>query len=467
MKPVVLIVDDEPAARFGMKRALEKEGYTILEADSLARADQAVENHTPSVVLLDVRLASESGLDYLPGLASKEYPPLVIIVTAHGSERTAVQAIKLGAHDYLSKPFDVDELRILVKNAIETHSLRAENVKLRRELTAPGTFGQLIGSSSAMASVYSLIEKVAPSEVNVLLTGESGTGKEMVAREIHSRSRNPSGPFVSVNCAAMPGELIESELFGHEKGAFTGAAGRRVGKFEAANGGTLFLDEIGDMSLSTQAKVLRAIEEKTFQRLGSNETHSTDARIVSATNKPLESEVESARFREDLYYRLCVVRVSLPPLRERKSDIPALAHAFCLRFSLAYKNKPLTISKEVLKVLLEYDWPGNARQLRNCIERAVVLTDDEEIKVEALPEEILSDQKRRQTSAKPSEGITVSQTLDFRSAKREFERQYVEYSLEQAGGNVTRAAAALGMHRQSLQHKLKELGLSKRFVLDD
>jgi len=467
MKPVVLIVDDEPAARFGMKRALEKEGYTILEADSLARADQAVENHTPSVVLLDVRLASESGLDYLPGLVSKEYPPLVIIVTAHGSERTAVQAIKLGAYDYLSKPFDVDELRILVKNAIETHSLRAENVKLRRELTAPGAFGQLIGSSSAMASVYSLIEKVAPSDVNVLLTGESGTGKEMVAREIHSRSRNPSGPFVSVNCAAMPGELIESELFGHEKGAFTGAAGRRVGKFEAANGGTLFLDEIGDMSLSTQAKVLRAIEEKTFQRLGSNETLSTDARIVSATNKPLESEVESARFREDLYYRLCVVRVSLPPLRERKSDIPALAHAFCARFSLAYKNKPMIISQEVHKVLLEYDWPGNARQLRNCIERAVVLTDDEEIRIEALPEEILLDQRRRPASAKPSEGITVSQTLDFRSAKREFERQYVEYSLEQAGGNVTRAAAALGMHRQSLQHKLKELGLSKRFVLDD
>ena len=467
MKPVVLIVDDEPAARFGMKRALEKEGYAILEADSLVRADQAVEKHTPSVVLLDVRLASESGLDYLPGLLSKEYPPLVIIVTAHGSERTAVQAIKLGAYDYLSKPFDVDELRILVRNAIETHSLRAENVKLRRELAAPGTFGQLIGSSSAMASVYSLIDKVAPTDVNVLLTGESGTGKEMVAREIHSRSRNHSGPFVSVNCAAMPGELIESELFGHEKGAFTGAAGRRVGKFEAANGGTLFLDEIGDMSLSTQAKVLRAIEEKTFQRLGSNETLSTDARIVSATNKPLESEVESARFREDLYYRLCVVRVSLPPLRERKSDIPALAHAFCARFSLAYKNKPMKISTEVLKVLLEHNWPGNARQLRNCIERAVVLTNSEEITIEALPEEILSDQRRRPMSAKPSEGITVSQTLDFRSAKREFERQYVEYSLEQAGGNVTRAAAALGMHRQSLQHKLKELGLSKRFVLDD
>jgi DNA-binding NtrC family response regulator len=466
MKPVVLIVDDEPAARFGMKRALEKEGYTILEADSPAGADHLIANQSPDVVLLDVRLASESGLDYLPSLISKDHPPVVIVVTAHGSERTAVQAIKLGAYDYLSKPFDVDELRILVKNASETHALRAENASLRRKLAATGTFGQLIGSSPAMETVYSLIDKVAPTDVNVLLTGESGTGKEMVAREIHARSRNASGPFVGVNCAAMPGELIESELFGHEKGAFTGASGRRVGKFEAANGGTIFLDEIGDMSLSTQAKVLRAIEEKSFQRLGSNVTLSTEARIISATNKPLESEAESGRFREDLYYRLCVVRINLPPLRERKSDIPALTHSFCEKFSFAYKAEPLKISKEVLKVLLEYDWPGNARQLRNCIERAVVLTDSEEIKVEVLPEEILSNQRQSQPSTQ-SEGITVSKSLDFRSAKKEFERQYVEHSLDRAGGNVTKAAAALGMHRQSLQHKIRELGLSKRFVLDD
>jgi len=467
MKPVVLIVDDEPAARFGMKRALEKEGYSILEAESLSGADRAVENHSPGVVLLDVRLASESGLDYLPGLVSKENPPVVIIVTAHGSERTAVEAIKLGAYDYLSKPFDVDELRILVKNAIEAYSLRTENATLRRTLAGTGTFGQVIGTSPAMKMVYSLIEKVAPTDVNVLITGESGTGKEMVANEIHSRSRNPAGPFVSVNCAAMPGELIESELFGHEKGAFTGAAGRRVGKFEAANGGTLFLDEIGDMSLSTQAKVLRVIEEKTFQRLGSNETLSTEARIISATNKSLENEVELGRFREDLYYRLCVVKINLPPLRERKSDIPALAHAFCERFALAYKSKPLTISADVLKVLLEYNWPGNARQLRNCIERAVVLTENAELKREALPEEILLKGKQTLSVPQSNEGITILKSLDFRTAKKEFERQYVEHTLEQAGGNVTKAAAALGMHRQSLQHKLKELGLSKRFVLDD
>ena len=343
-----------------------------------------------------------------------------------------------------------------------------DNAKLRRELAGTGAFGQLIGSSPAMEQVYSLIEKVAQTDVTVLITGDSGSGKEMVAREIHLRGRNALGPFVSVNCAALPGELIESELFGHEKGAFTGAAGRRVGKFEAAHGGTLFLDEIGDMSLSTQAKVLRAIEERKIQRLGSNETFSTNARIISATNKRLEEEVELGRFRDDLYYRLCVVKVNLPPLRERKPDIPALAHAFCNRFSLAYKGEVLRLSPQTIKALLEYEWPGNARQLRNTIERAVVLTDKTEIMPESLPEEILSDQGRgRPSTAVTVDRIAPSRSLDFRTAKKEFERQFIEDCLDQAGGNVTRAAAKLGMHRQSLQHKIKELGLTRRFVSDD
>ena len=466
MGSVVLIVDDEPAARFGMRRALEKEGYTILEADTVAAAKHAVEQSSPKVVLLDVRLASESGLDYLPALVSRDLPPVVIIVTAHGTERTAVQAIKLGAYDYISKPFDVDELRLLVRNAAETYSLRADNQKLRFELAATGTFGQLIGSTPAMEQVYSLIERVAQTEISVLITGESGTGKEVVANEIHSRSRNSTGPFITLNCAALPTDLIESELFGHEKGAFTGASGGRIGKFEAANNGTLFLDEIGDMSLSTQAKVLRVIEQKTFQRLGSNETRSSEVRIISATNKPLEKEVKAGNFREDLYYRLCVVKIKLPALRERKPDIPALATAFCNRFSLAYRNEPLRISKDAVKHLIEYDWPGNVRQLRNCIERAVVFADTEEITGEALPEEILSSAVADQPSGE-STGITVPHTIDFKSAKKEFERRYIERSLEQSGGNVTRAAEILGMHRQSLQHKIKELGLSKKFVLDD
>ncbi|HKP12813.1 MAG TPA: sigma-54 dependent transcriptional regulator, partial [Blastocatellia bacterium] len=263
----ILIVDDEAAARYGMRRALEKEGYKIHEADTLAKANDVLQSEPVSVVLLDVRLSTESGLDFLPTVVSRGNPPSVIIITAHGSERIAVEAIKKGAFDYLAKPFDVEELRIQVRNAVESYSLRTENERLRTELVG-GSMGRLIGSSPAMKKVFSLIERVAQTEVNVLITGESGTGKEEVAREIHARSRVSSGPFVAVNCAAMPLELIESELFGHEKGAFTGAAGKRIGKFEAANNGTLFLDEVGDMGLETQAKVLRIIEDKHFQRLG-------------------------------------------------------------------------------------------------------------------------------------------------------------------------------------------------------
>lgn len=467
MDRTILIVDDEPAARYGMKRALEKEGYRILEAESIAGAERFVENSSPSVVLLDVKLASESGLDYLPALSSRKDSPAVIIVTAHGSERLAVEAIKKGAYDYLAKPFDVDDLRVLVRNALESHFLRVENERLRSELSGVSTFGQLIGSSTEMGRIYSLIEKVAQTDANVLITGESGTGKEVVAREIHARSRASAGDFIAMNCAAMPEELIESELFGHEKGAFTGAAGKRIGKFEAANKGTLFLDEVGDMSLSTQAKVLRVLEDKKFQRLGSNETLTSDARIISATNKNLEREVELKNFREDLYYRLCVVNIGIPPLRERKSDIPALAQVFCNRFSLAYRREVLTLSKSALNALLEYDWPGNVRQLRNIIERAVVLSEAGEITLDVLPQEILRKSPQKNDLEASDDTINVSASLDFKDAKREFERRYIEKCLDQTSGNITQAAAMLGMHRQSLQHKIKELGLTKKFISSD
>jgi DNA-binding NtrC family response regulator len=469
MKSTVLIVDDEPAARYGMRRALEKEGHSIFEADSIGNAEQIVESEEPGVVLLDVKLASESGLDYLPKLVSRRDAPLVIIITAHGSERLAVEAIKLGAYDYLAKPFDVDELRILIRNAVEAHRLRAENERLRNELTGTESYGQLIGSSPAMKRLFSMIEKVAQTEASVLITGESGTGKEMVSRELHARSRVASGPFVAINCAAMPEELIESELFGHEKGAFTGAGGRRVGKFEAADGGTLFLDEIGDMSLSTQAKVLRVIDEKKFQRLGSNETISTDARIISATNKDLEKMVEDHQFREDLFYRLCVIRIHLPPLRERRDDIPALAQAFSDRYSVAYRGNRMKINREALKALLDHDWPGNVRQLRNYIERAVILSEGEEISLDSLPELSRSKVLENQGIDYSGDGddISIPSSLTFKDAKKEFERKYVERCLERASGNITQAASILGMHRQSLQHKIKELGLTKKFVISD
>jgi DNA-binding NtrC family response regulator len=467
MAASILIVDDEAAARYGMRRALEKEGYRIHEADTVSKANELLRSEPISVVLLDVRLATESGLDYLPSVVSNANAPSVIIITAHGSERIAVEAIKKGAFDYLAKPFDVEELRIQVRNAVASHSLRTENEQLRRELTGGNSLGRLIGSSAAMRKIFSLIERVAQTEVNVLITGESGTGKEEVAREIHARSRVSSGPFVAVNCAAMPLELIESELFGHEKGAFTGAAGKRIGKFEAANDGSLFLDEIGDMGLETQAKVLRVIEDKHFQRLGSNETLVSNARIISATNQKLEKLAEQGKFREDLYYRLCVVQIELPPLRDRKPDIPALIESFTNRFSLAYRSAPLAMSKEALKALLEYDWPGNIRQLKNSIERAVVLAENEQITLDVLPQEILGKPLKSREIEMSNDSIVIAVGDDFKDARKEFERKYIEKCLERSSGNITRAAAILGIHRQSLQQKIKELGLTKRFTLSE
>jgi len=467
MPSTVLIIDDEPAARYGMRRALEKQGYAIVEAENTREAEEVITGSRPAVVLLDVKLASESGLDYLPDIVSRREAPVVIIVTAHGSERMAVEAIKKGAYDYLAKPFDVEELRILVRNALEAFTLRAENERLKNQLAGTETFGQLIGSSPSITRIYSIIDKVAQTDASVLITGESGTGKEMVAREIHARSRALTGPFIAVNCAAMPQELIESELFGHEKGAFTGAATRRVGKFEAANRGTLFLDEVGDMSLTTQAKVLRILDEKKFQRLGSNETLTTDARIISATNKDLKREVEAQNFREDLFYRLNVVSIHLPPLRERQSDIPALVQAFCDRYAVAYKRDSVSLSKSALKFLVQYEWPGNIRQLRNWIEKAVILSENEEIALDVFEEEIPIKDAIKKDLSENEEGINVAASLNFKDAKKEFERKYIERILNQTSGNITQAASILGMHRQSLQHKIRELGLTKRFTIED
>ena len=463
MAETILIVDDEAAARYGMRRALEKEGYQIREAETTAAAESVLGSEAINVVLLDVRLASESGLDFLPAIVGSAHSPSVIIITAHGSEKVAVEAIKKGAFDYLAKPFDVDELRIQVRNAVQSQRLRTENESLRQGLVGAGPGGRIIGSSEPMKKVFSLIDKVAQTEVNVLITGESGTGKEEVAREIHSRSRVGSGPFVAVNCAAMPAELIESELFGHEKGAFTGAAGKRVGKFEAADKGTLFLDEIGDMALETQAKVLRVLEDKSFQRLGSNETITSNARIISATNKNLRQMSEESQFREDLYYRLCVVQLSLPPLRDRKADLPLLIESFVKRFSLAYSRGAVSISKDALKAMLDYSWPGNVRQLKNCLEHAVVLSESECISLDVLPQEILGKPLKMQENGVADDLISIPFSEDFKNARREFERKYIERCLERSSGNITRAAADLGMHRQSLQQKIKELGLTKRF----
>ena len=460
----VLIVDDEEAARYGMRRALEREGYTLDEAESSTVARRVVASRPPDLVLLDVNLPGESGLQYLKELAAMPNAPLVVIITAHGSERMAVEAIKTGAHDYLAKPFEVDELRIVVKNALETASLRLENRALRSKLAGASGFGSMLGKSERMRRVFSMIEKVAETDVTVLILGESGTGKEMVAQEIHRRSAHRSGEFVAMNCAAMPAELIESELFGHEKGAFTGAASRRKGKFEAANGGTILLDEIGDMSLTTQAKVLRVLEERRVERLGGDSSTPVDVRVISATHKDLDAEITGGRFRQDLYYRLRVVTIDLPPLRERREDIPILANDMLTRYASLYGLRCREIDPEAMRRMVQYDWPGNVRELRNAVERAVVMTNDERLGVDDLPPELeRSTPRAAETSG---DALELPFVADFKEARREFERAYIERRLSETGGNVTRAAELLDMHRQSLQHKLRELGIRKKYLTD-
>ena len=464
-----MIVDDEEAARYGMRRALTTLGYNITEAGSAEAARALLKQHEPDLLLLDVNLPGMSGLDFLREIKSANgNAPLVIIVTAHGSERMAVEAVKAGAHDYLSKPFEVDDLRLVVKNAAETLQLRRENYSLRRRIEVERSQrGALIGNSEAMQRVRSMIDKVAETDATVLVRGESGTGKELVARELHERnSVRRNGSFVAVNCAALPSELIESELFGHEKGAFTGAAARREGKFEQADGGTLFLDEIGDMSANVQAKLLRALEERRIERLGANESIPVDVRIVSATHRPLEQEITNGNFRADLFYRLRVVTVDIPPLRERREDIPLLVETFVRVAAERYDLPERGLSQGALKRLLEYSWPGNVRELKNTVDRAVIMAEGDEITPRDLPDEITAGMPVGTITegAEEVDGLRVPFTADFREDRREFERRYISRCLEYTNGNVTRAAEILDMHRQSLQHKLRQLGLGRRYV---
>jgi DNA-binding NtrC family response regulator len=467
----LLVVDDEEAARYGIRRALEASGYRIDEAESAEKARALMRDRKFDLLLLDVNLPGISGLEFLTELqteseANKTDAPLVIIITAHGSERLAVQAGKSGAYDYISKPFELDDLRLVVKNAFETIQLRRENRSLRRRIEIETSQrGALLGNSAAMQRVRAMIEKVADTDATVLVRGESGTGKELVARELHDRSTMRSGgAFVAVNCAALPTELIESELFGHEKGAFTGAAARRRGKFEQANGGTLFLDEIGDMSANVQAKLLRALEERRIERLGGDESIPVDVRIVSATHRALEEEIADGNFRADLFYRLQVVTIEICPLRERREDIPVLAEVFARQAAERHRLPERPIGREALKQLLEYDWPGNVRDLRNAIERASIMSEGAELNALDLNEEPPQRTPVAPVAVASNGNLLVPYTSDFRDDRREFERRYIARCLEEAGGNVTRAAAVLGMHRQSLQHKLRELGLGRRYV---
>ncbi len=452
MKKLILIVDDEKAARFGMKLALENDGYKVLEAIDGIAAFEVIKMKTPSLVFLDINMPKINGIEVLEEINRMAAPPMIVIVTAYGSERVAVDAMKKGAYDYISKPYEIDELRLIARHAFEKLALEEENARLRSEIDRLESMGEMIGKSQVMKQVFNTIEKVGPSDVTVLIHGESGSGKELVAKEIHKKSSRKNNTMIVMNCAALPETLIESELFGHERGAFTGATERRLGKFELADKGTIFLDEIGDMSPNTQAKVLRILQEKSFERLGGTETLQVDVRLISATHKDLLQEIKEGNFRDDLYYRLKVVKISLPPLRSRKEDIIILAEKFLHFFSEKHGKRIESISSEAIKTFTKYGWPGNVRELQNVIESAVVMANSETLGVDDFPEEIRN-----------SESNVFDYNLPFREAKKmaveAFERDFVGKKLDEYDGNISQAAEALGMYRQSLQQKIKELNL--------
>lgn len=453
---IVLIVDDEPAARYGMRRALEP-NYKIVEAGTAAEARAAFAAGQPDLVLLDMVMPGEDGLSILRWIRETGRTVPVLIVSALDTAKTAVEALQSGAADYVVKGFDIAELRARAANLLHVADLGVENERLRRELIADGQFGRMIGAAPALRRVFEMAERAAKTDATILILGESGTGKDLLAQEIHARSARAAKPFVAVNCAALPENLIESELFGYEKGAFTGAAQQRKGKFELASGGTLFLDEIGDMNPVTQAKVLRALENRTIERLGGSHSVEIDVRILSATHRNLPSEIAAGRFREDLYYRLRVVTLELPALRDHKEDIPRLVAAFTGQLGARHGRKP-RISREAMETIVHHDWPGNVRELRNAIERSIVLAEKEEIVTADLPEEIRGGGV---TTAERDGDAQFLREPDFREAKRKFEIEYLTRRLKAHQWNVSKTADEMGLHRQSLQEKLRELGIKR------
>lgn len=454
----VLIVDDELAARYGLRKALESK-YRIAEADSADAAREALTLERPDLVLLDVVLPGQDGLAFLKSLRSAGNDIPVLMVSALDNAKTAVQALQLGAADYLVKGFELEELRQRVANLLKLAALEKENSSLRSRLVTEGQFGQMLGRSAEMRKTFEMADRVAQTDSTVLILGESGTGKDLLAQEIHARSPRAQKAFVAINCAALPDTLIESELFGYERGAFTGAAQQKKGKFELASGGTLFLDEIGDMNPVTQAKVLRALENRTIERLGGTQSIPVDVRVISATHRNLPAEIRSGKFREDLFYRLRVVTLELPPLRAHRQDIPVLAETF-LQMHAARLGRTARLSREALSAIERYDWPGNVRELKNALERSLVLTRADEIAVSDLPEEVASGESPSYQPQRPGNDHGLGER-DFREAKHKFEIAYLTKQLADHRWNVSRTAATIGLHRQSLQEKLRELNIRR------
>jgi DNA-binding NtrC family response regulator len=446
--PRVLVVDDETGVRESL-RMLLKDDCEVVTADSADAGLRALEEMPADLVILDLVMPGKSGLDFLAELQQQVEPPPVIVLTATKTVSTAVEAMKRGATDYVTKPFEVEALRIKVRHSLEFRALRREVVRLSDELEERTQLGALIGRSQEMREVFRTIERVANSEATVLIRGESGTGKELAARAVHDLGPRANAPFIPVNCAAIPETLMESELFGHERGAFTDARERRIGKFEQANGGTLFLDEIGELAPAPQAKLLRALQERVVERIGGGQPIAVDARIIAATNRDLEEEVRAGRFREDLYYRIHVVPVELPALRERREDIRLLADTFLARHAEADNGTPTRFSRAAMRALERHDWPGNVRELENAIERAVTLADGEGVDLTDLPEAIV----RAGQADELREGLNRGE-VGLEETVARFERELLHEALERNDWNQTRTAAVLGVTRRQLKLKM-------------
>lgn len=450
-KEKILVVDDEESHRTMLKAVLSSEGYQISEADDGKTAIEAVETEFYDLILMDVRMTELDGIEAMQEIKKISPAIPIIIMTAYASVKTAVDALKSGAYDYLTKPLDIEELKILVHKALDHYRLREENIVLRERLADRFDFSRIIGKSKPMKDLFETLAMIAPSDATVLLYGESGTGKEIVANALHENSPRARKPFIKVSCAALPETLLESELFGHERGAFTGAIGRKEGRFQLANGGTIFLDEVSEMSPTTQVKLLRVLQEREFEPLGSTKTIRVDIRIIAATNKNLEEEVKEGNFREDLFYRLNVVPIELPPLRRRKEDVPLLAKHFLNIYCEKTETPIKGFLPKTMDLMIRYDWPGNIRELENAIERAVLLCRGKYISPQDLPHPVQgADGEDLSRVAVPS-GMTL----------KEVEREVILQALEGAEGNRTQTARILGISRKTLQNKLKEYGIQE------
>ncbi len=458
MSGQILIVDDEASMRKMLDILLTQEGYEVQTAPNAEAAMDALNLHPFDLVLSDIRMPGLSGIDLLRRLKTEDSQTEVVLMTAYASTESAIEAIKLGAFDYVTKPFQVDELVNIVRHALEKKALKEENVLLRVELSQQERFGEIVGGNPKMRQVYALIERIAPATSSVLIQGESGTGKELVAKAIHQRSLRSRQPFVAINCGGLPETLLESELFGHAKGAFTGAIATKKGLFDTASGGTLFLDEIGETSPAMQVKLLRALQEKRIRPVGGNDEHPVDARVLAATNQDLQKMVQDKRFREDLYYRVNVISIVMPPLRERREDIPLLVRFFTEKYARLWGKEVPALTQEAMRALEKYPWPGNVRELENVTERAMALAQGPRIERRDLPDEVRGFQSPADTGGIdiPESGFLLDDVVERIRAG------YVQKALELEGGVMVKAARRLGITFRSMRYLVKKYGLNAK-----